>query len=203
MSSVDEQSERSQQPITPAPNSQSSAPPPPPTAQATGSRESVRARLTRGEMYLSPFPHPSHVEKYEQLCPGFTKRVLASKDAEQKHRFELQKRELEAEIEDRRANRKERGRGQLFALIVALAGLFSATILGAYGHGLAGGFIGTGGLVALVSLFITGRRMDSADARNAPVQEPDEEPGSEIEHINTNAEQLDYERSQSKDSYNI
>ena len=64
---------------------------------------------------------------------------------------------LEADIELARREFAERRLGQFFGLVIGLAALGAGAYTAVNGHPVTGGFIGTGGVVALVTAFIYGR----------------------------------------------
>lgn len=73
------------------------------------------------------------------------------------HRQDLERRTLEAQIEDATADRTEARIGQLCALVIGLAVITSITIVAVihpgYASAIFGGVLGGGYLVALVTAF--------------------------------------------------
>ncbi|MPW31928.1 DUF2335 domain-containing protein [Agarivorans sp. B2Z047] len=111
----------------------------------------ITALLTRHERYSSPLPPPEILESLERLSPGSVERIIdmAEKDAE--HEREMEREQLAAKS-------RETILGQVFALIIGLATLGTSALITYMGHPGWGGVIGSGGLVALVSAFIIGRK---------------------------------------------
>jgi uncharacterized membrane protein len=66
---------------------------------------------------------------------------------------------LAAQVADAQAQRKAERRGQIFGLLVALFAVAAASYTAVHGAQVAGSIIGTGGLIGLVAVFITGRRV--------------------------------------------
>ncbi len=104
--------------------------------------------------FSSPLPPPTILEQYERVHSGAIEWILKTTSEETAHRRKLEEKALEAEIESMRSRSLEVKRGQIFGFCI---GLFTIAV-GAYtamsGAELAGGFIGTGGVVALVSVFL-------------------------------------------------
>lgn len=101
--------------------------------------------------FAGPVPHPSILEKYDRVVPGSAERILAMAERQSAHRIELEGLVIRSDI-------RKSERGQWFGLVVALAGLAAAVILGISGHEIAGGIIGSVDLVALVGIFVYGRK---------------------------------------------
>jgi|LGVF01.1.fsa_nt_gb uncharacterized membrane protein len=113
--------------------------------------------LTHAE-YSGPIPPPNILAGYEEIHPGFADRIIKMAETETAHRHEMEERALEAEIESRNQEEKEISLGQVFAFILGLVTIISGSITAIKGAQVAGGFIGTGGVIGLVSVFIYGRK---------------------------------------------
>jgi uncharacterized membrane protein len=95
-------------------------------------------------------PDPAILEGYEKIVHGSAARILAAFEAESAHRRKLEEIAQAAQIADTR-------RGQFFGLLIGLAAIISGAMTAIYGHEWAGGFIGGGGVIGLVSVFVIGR----------------------------------------------
>jgi uncharacterized membrane protein len=108
--------------------------------------------------------------KYEQLQPGMIAKIVETADKEQDHRFYLQKEEISQKEETLEISRSESKRsdyalkiysrnsllGLIFAFLIALA-VLAATVLCLYlNHPIPGYILGSGGLVMIVYIFISG-----------------------------------------------
>jgi hypothetical protein len=119
---------------------------------------------------LSGFPTPEILEEYEKQIPGFG-RILVEEVI--KHRQALERAEENAhslamrqlEIE---ANTMRRGQwcGLAIGIVAILAGSATAAFGAALGTAIAGGFIGGGGVIGLVSVFLAQNRNTSRLAQN-------------------------------------
>ena len=88
----------------------------------------------------SPFPPPELLEKYKEIDPSFPERILKMVEEEQKHRHKIT------------------SRGQIFALIIGIGGLFTTLILGLWGNPWVAGAIGFASLATLVGAFLESRK---------------------------------------------
>lgn len=111
----------------------------------------VRAVLMEMEHYSGPVPPAKQFADYEAAVPGAGMELLA-----------MSKRAMDAQIEHNADMRDkdftEAGRGQWMAFMLALATIGGAIALGLNGAGWPGAFFGTGGLAAIVYLFIQGKK---------------------------------------------
>lgn len=87
--------------------------------------------------------------------------IIIMAESEMAHRHEMERKGLDASIEMGRKGYLERRIGQIFGLIVGLMVILSGAYCIIKGHPVAGGFIGGGGVVGLVSAFIYGRKTES------------------------------------------
>ncbi len=105
------------------------------------------------ESWAGPIPPPAILQQYEQVLEGSAQSIIDSFVKQGDHRRSLEREYLDAD--SRRADR-----GQILAFVLALAFLIVAGALVWHGEALAGTTIGTVDLVALVTVFIVGRRQD-------------------------------------------
>lgn len=103
------------------------------------------------ESYQGPMPHPEHLERYEALRPGAAAMIFTEFQEQSRHRRDMERRIVIG-------NERRAVVGQIMAFILALVFLSAAVWLVLTGHETAGIAIGTTVLVALVTVFITGRR---------------------------------------------
>lgn len=107
-----------------------------------------------------PLPPPGFLREYNEVIPGLAERLVQAFDEERTHRHRLEETGLQAEIDDQKASRRERRRGQLCGCAVCIAAIIcgtTAAIVAPVAGQLMGGLIGVGGLTGLVYVFITGR----------------------------------------------
>lgn len=75
-----------------------------------------------------PLPDAHELEAYERIQPGLAERIVAMAEQEAAKRHERSDRALEAEIDDIRATRRERRRGQYLGFLLACIALVVAGI---------------------------------------------------------------------------
>lgn len=109
------------------------------------------------------------MKRFGEIDPTFPERIMALTEGEANHRREMERVELDALVRDKLADRTERMRGQWFGFVLAIVFLVAGGGLVLDGHAWAGGTIATSTLVALVTVFVTGRRQQIG-----PESQPDE-----------------------------
>jgi len=115
------------------------------------------------EMSSGPMPHPEVLEAYNQLVPGAAERILVTFEKETEHRQSLERKTLDAQVEDAKADRSERRLGQIFAFLIGVVAISWGGIAAIKGAEITGGFIGVGGVAALVWVFIRGQTYKQQD----------------------------------------
>ncbi|MGC8559908.1 MAG: DUF2335 domain-containing protein [Phycisphaerae bacterium] len=104
-----------------------------------------------------PIPPPEVLKGYDQIHPGLAHQIVTMAAEEAAHRRRMEVEVLAIQKEDQAAFRKSERKGQIFGLIVALAGIFGSVYEAVNGAQLAAGCLSSGTLVALVAVFIGGR----------------------------------------------
>lgn len=118
------------------------------------------------KQYSGPIPPPEMLAQYD---PDVRMAILRMAEDEQSQRNVRLKMALEADIDDRKRIRSLEGRGQWFGFGIGIAGIIAATIMALYGEPVAASIIGAIDLVALVSVFVTGRVISKKDStKDAP-----------------------------------
>ncbi|WP_430468756.1 DUF2335 domain-containing protein [Vreelandella titanicae] len=107
--------------------------------------------------YVGQLPSPELLAAYEKISPGFSEQLLRMVEAEAQHRRELEDTVLEASARETR-------RGQLFSLSIALCSLIAGVTLTAQGAEVAGGIIGSAGIIGVVAIFVLSRVLDRRTA---------------------------------------
>jgi uncharacterized membrane protein len=108
------------------------------------------------EQWSGPLPHPGDLEQYEAIVPGAAAMILASFGEQGNHRRKQENRLI-------LGNEIRSFIGQIMAFVIALAFLFASYRLINSGHQVSGSVVGTVDLVALVTVFIVGRRAAAGD----------------------------------------
>ena len=106
--------------------------------------------IHRAAAFAGPLPPPEILAGYERIHPGCADRIIAMAEANSAARIEMQKNTL-------LAKRQEVFVGQAFGLIIGVAGLISAVVLGIYGESTAASVVGGSTVLGLVAVFVTGR----------------------------------------------
>jgi hypothetical protein len=113
----------------------------------------------------------------------------------------MERRLLDGDLDDRRAFRRERARGQWLAGAVAICGLIAASIMVCTGHPWSGATVGSGGLATLVGLFVGGKFIDKKLERDESSREADAAGRVSAQgpsHLKHSAEQMEIEQTQSQ-----
>jgi uncharacterized membrane protein len=119
--------------------------------------QEISALQVTQTVHAGPLPDPDTLARYEQAMPGLAAHIVQSQKEESEHRRGLEKRFLDAQIDDAKAYRAIESRGQLFALIVSVVTISAGVAIVISGHPIAGTGLSGGTIVALTGLFIYGR----------------------------------------------
>lgn len=98
-----------------------------PAAKAK-SRQANSTLMAVGQQFSGPIPPPDILEKYENILPGAMDRIIAMAENESKHRHEMEKTVVDAEIHAMQSETRDTRRGQYCGLIIGVVAL----IAGAY-----------------------------------------------------------------------
>lgn len=120
--------------------------------QTNQSKQSVT--IARAQRFEGPIPSPAVLEQYDKILPGAAERIIRMAESEAEHRHRLTSRHLESEIAEARW-------GQILAFFIGVFTIGCGTYAAIQGAELAGGFIGTTGVVGLVTAFILGRKRNA------------------------------------------
>lgn len=107
----------------------------------------LEARYSR----ISPFPPPEEMKQFEELYPGFTKIVAEAFRNQVNGRLTNEAKIVEADI-------KTSARGQIFAFILSVLILAAGIVFIVMGKDIKGFVLVLSSLVAVSSLFITGKK---------------------------------------------
>jgi hypothetical protein len=91
------------------------------------------------------------IEKIAVTSPEIAKELLKEFQANSEHLREMDRRALNAQITVTYL-------GQVFGLLIGMTAIISGAVTAYHGSEWAGGFIGGGGVIGLVSVFVLGRR---------------------------------------------
>ncbi|TVS00363.1 MAG: DUF2335 domain-containing protein [Phycisphaerales bacterium] len=132
-------------------------------------------------VHVGPLPTPEMLKGYEEIAKDFPERLLAMSERQAAHRIAQESKLVEAQIADLRADRHERRMGQLFGLIIALGGFTVCGVSVAFDHPDVAKWIGTGTLLGLVTVMVTGRAFSGRTRRQDgdPADASDSQPTQE------------------------
>ena len=137
----------------------SSPPPANPKSGPPDQSGRVITQVLHEERRISgPLPTPDILLGYDEVLPGAAERIMRMAEKEQAMAEKDQASAREVEGIAVRAATADNRRGQIFGFLVALAAFGTASYLGYLGHGIAAAIVGGGTVVALVTVFVTGRR---------------------------------------------
>lgn len=109
--------------------------------------------------YEGPIPPPSLMREYEAIKPGLAERIVLMAEQEAEHRRAMERKVLDAQIDDARKYRRAELVGQACGLTIGIAAIVAAAYAGIHGAQITGSLIGTTGVTGLVTAFIVGRQM--------------------------------------------
>lgn len=109
------------------------------------------ARLTH-QQFSGPIPPPSILEDYDRIIPGAANRILEMAEKDSLHQRKMEETALTEAI-------RESKRGQHYGLVVALSAFGTAIFAILNGAYTCAAIIAGTTVVALVSVFVTGRLM--------------------------------------------
>ncbi|MCK6440683.1 MAG: DUF2335 domain-containing protein [Planctomycetes bacterium] len=128
--------------------------------KATSSSSQIAVQKTTA--YAGPLPPPEMLEKFERIQPGFAERIFVMPEAQHKHRHEIERKALEAQIAEVTTLRVESQRGQYFGFLIAITALICGAAVAIWAEGwsgaLFGSILGLGGVGSIVSVFVLGQR---------------------------------------------
>lgn len=104
-----------------------------------------------------PIPDPAVLAEYGKIDPSLPNRIMEMAEKQSVHRQSMEQKVIEAEILDQQDARKERSHGQRYAFVLTILIVTIAFFLAMYGHDTVASILGGGTLVALATIFITGR----------------------------------------------
>ena len=96
-----------------------------------------------------PIPPPSMMEQYEGTLPGSADRILKMAENQSEHRQWIEKKKLSF-------SNREVHLGQVLGFAIGVIAIITGGYTALNGAPISGGFIGTAGVVGLVSIFVIG-----------------------------------------------
>jgi len=124
-------------------------PTPQPPQQIISQSQSVAAQVQLH--YEGPLPHPSILQGYNQVVPGSAERIISMAEQQAKHRQELEKAVIGADIRDSKT-------GLWLGFIIGIVAIISGGVCIVQGHSIAGGVLGGSAVPGLTAVFVYGSR---------------------------------------------
>jgi uncharacterized membrane protein len=109
------------------------------------------AQFRKTELYAGPLPHPEILQKFEQILPGSADRILKQAEDQTKHRIELEKKVVSADI-------IKSYMGLVFGFLIGMVGILGGIYLARLGFDVYGPILSGGSFVTLVVAFIYGTK---------------------------------------------
>lgn len=123
--------------------------------QPAAQTESRQLQVTRE--YQGPIPSPDALMQYEQITPGLADRIMSMAERESAHRHNQEQALLAVNSKIELANAREVLLGQIFGFSIGVIAICAGVYLATSGNEIAGGLIGSGAILGLVSVFVLGR----------------------------------------------
>lgn len=130
-------------------------------------------KVTQTVTYSGPLPSADEMEKYRKISQDWPERIIAMAEKEQEARLaELKKRSEREDIIIRiseneslqsneliKVNQSTVKRGQILGFLSICTIMASAVLCAKFGHPVTAGFIGSGGIVMIVVVFVIGSKI--------------------------------------------
>ena len=131
--------------------------------QVSSSRAQQQIQVQQTTAFQGPIPAPDTLAQYDQLTPGLADRIVSMAEREAAHRHNQESKILQTDARLALKASNEILIGQCFGLVMGLATIGAGTYLALSGESLAGGLIGSSGIIGLVSIFVLGRSSVNTD----------------------------------------
>ena len=122
---------------------------------------SVQHHIRTQSIYSGPLPSADEMRKYADIFPDLPQKIFEMAKAEQAHRFAMESATSNRADEELKINSRCVVIGMATAVFIVLIIMTAAVLCAKFGHPVASGFIGTGGVVLIVSTIITGAKIRS------------------------------------------
>ena len=119
-------------------------------AKPSQSKKVVR-QAVRTQLFKGPIPPPQVLQQYEHIVPGAAERILKMAETQSKHRQTMERNIVNANI----SNEKK---GLVFGFSIGLFAIIVGLICTLLGQPLPASFIGGGGVIGLVVVFVYGSK---------------------------------------------
>ena len=129
------------------------------TSSSSGSRSlDADAEIATFEVqFQGPLPSPGMLESFDRIVPGLARKIVDRSELELQHRHRIEQQALAAKIEDQKAERVYKGRGQWMAFVLCMVLISIGSIAAFTGHGTVASVIFGTTVIGVVTVFVVGR----------------------------------------------
>lgn len=152
-----------QLPTTPVPLDANGAP-----AGPRHINHAIRAEL---QTHSGPLPSPKQLQEYEKCSKGTVNRIIKMAEDDARHRREMEAQLIASQIEDEKAERRERARGQYCAVLVCTLFLGASAAIAIFADAPIAGSLLTGGTLVTVIGFFFAQKREESRQKNDSTQE--------------------------------
>jgi len=121
------------------------------TTPAKRTPQQPPTRVTEAYQFFGPLPHPSDLQKYNDVLDGAAERIIVMAENQAAHRQALELRAVKTRSRDSFL-------GLICGCLIGLAGIGGGVYCIANGHAVGGSILGGSTLVSLVGVFVHGSR---------------------------------------------
>lgn len=129
------------------------------TSNNSSSVAPQRKQVFEASFWQGATPPAAELERIEKVLPGGAERLIAMAERQQNHRFTLETKVVTAQLNQSQL-------GQIFALVIGLAGLGCAGYVASLGHPTASASIAGVALGSLAIAFIIGKAQEKHSREN-------------------------------------
>jgi uncharacterized membrane protein len=106
--------------------------------------------------FSGPIPPPDEMERFNEIIPNGADRIMTMAEAQSAHRISIEDHVV-------RSQQWQSASGQIFGFVIGLTGLWLSYQLISQGHDVAGGALGGGTLLGMVTVFVKGKAAQRKD----------------------------------------
>ncbi|MDW5291031.1 DUF2335 domain-containing protein [Formosa sp. PL04] len=119
--------------------------------------QSLSVTLIQEKSHSGPLPDAETLIRYDSVITNGADRIMKMAENQQNHRISIESKMVISQSYQSKA-------GQVFGLIIGLAGIGCGTYLATIGQDIVGGIIAGGTVVSLVSVFVLGKKSQNRDS---------------------------------------
>jgi uncharacterized membrane protein len=112
--------------------------------------------IEHSSSFRGPLPPPSILSEYNKVVDNGAERIMKMTENQSGHRIELEKHAIKEEL-------RQSSNGQIYGFVIAIIGITSAFVLAMTGHDAVAGIFGTTTIIALVAVFVIGKKKQNKE----------------------------------------